>query len=247
MKTLVKVVAVLFVVVLLVVVFAILNLDKGIKAAVENIGPKLTQSSVTLDDVELSLASGEGSLRGLVVGNPSGFKSPSAFSLGEIFLSVDPESVTTDTIVLNSIRIVAPAITYESANGTTNLAQLQKNVEQATGGSSSDATEEKGEGAEKKLIIRDLQITAGTLSYSNPLLGDKTVALALPDIRLTGIGEKSNGASAAEVVNQVLAAINKSAAGAVANAGVLKDAGDQIKQQVEDKLGGFKSLLKKDE
>jgi len=247
MKTLVKVVAVLFVVVLLVVVFAILNLDKGIKAAVENIGPKLTQSSVTLDDVELSLTSGEGSLRGLVVGNPSGFKSPSAFSLGEIFLSVDPESVTTDTIVLNSIRIVAPAITYESANGTTNLAQLQKNVEQAAGGSSRAATEEKGEGAEKKLIIRDLQITAGKLSYSNPLLGDKTVALALPDIRLTGIGEKSNGASAAEVVNQVLAAINKSAAGAVANAGVLKDAGDQIKQQVEGKLGGFKSLLKKDE
>ncbi len=249
MKTLLKIVAGLLVVLLLVVVFAILNLDKGIKAAVETVGPKLTQSSVTLDDVELSLATGEGSLHGLLVGNPAGFKTPSAFSLGEIFLAVDPESLTTDTIVVNSIRIVAPEITYESANGTTNLAQLQKNVEQATGASSgstsSEAASSEG-GAEKKMIIRDLQINSGKVSYSNPLLGDKPLALTLPDIRLTGIGEKSNGASAAEVVNQVLAAINKSAAGAVANSGALKDAGNQLKQQVEEKIGGFKSLLNKD-
>lgn len=250
MKTLLKVVAGLIVVLLLVVVFAILNLDKGIKAAVESVGPKLTQSSVTLDDVELSLASGEGSLHGLVVGNPKGFKTPEAFSLGEIFLSLEPESVTTDTIVIKSIRIVAPEITYESANGTTNLAQLQKNVEQATGGGSTSGSSEAAsgeEGAEKKLIIRDLQLNGGKLSYSNPLLGDKALALALPDIHLTGIGEKSNGASAAEVVNQVLAAINKSAAGAVADSGALKDAGNQLKQQVEEKLGGFKSLLNRDE
>lgn len=250
MKTLLKIIAVLFVVVLLVVVFAILNLDKGIKAAVETVGPKLTQSSVTLDDVELSLASGEGSLHGLVVGNPKGFKTPSAFSLGEIFLSLEPESVTTDTIVIKSIRIVAPEITYEATDGTTNLKQLQQNVEQATGTSSdtgsSDAATSEG-GAEKKLIIRDLQISNGKLSYSNPLLGDKAVALALPDIHMTGIGEKSGGASAGEVVEQILAAINKSATGAVANAGVLKDAGNQLKQQVEEKLGGIKGMFKKEE
>lgn len=248
MKTLLKIVAGLLVVLLLVVVFAILNLDKGIKAAVETVGPKLTQSSVTLNDVELSLATGEGSLHGLLVGNPVGFKTPSAFSLGEIFLAVDPESLTTDTIVVKSIRIVAPEITYESANGTTNLAQLQKNVEQATGGAGStdDGTDAQSDAESKKMIIRDLQINGGKLSYSNPLLGDKALALTLPDIRLTGIGEKSNGASAAEVVDQILVAINKSAAGAVANSGALKDAGDQLKQQVEEKLGGFKSLLNKD-
>lgn len=246
MKTLVKIIAALVVVVLLVVVFAIFNLDKGIKAAVETIGPKLTQSSVTLDDVELSLASGQGSLHGLVVGNPAGFKTPSAFSFGEIFLSIDPESVATNTIVINSIRIVAPEITYESASSGTNLAQLQKSVEQATGASNGDAYGEQGEGAEKKMIIRDFQLNGGKLSYSNPLLGDKAVALSLPDIHMTGIGEKSNGATTAEVVKQVLAAINKSAAGAVADAGVLKGAGDQLKKQVEDKIGGFKGLLNKE-
>lgn len=248
MKTLFKLLAGLVVVLVVVLAVVVFNLDKGIKAVVETVGPELTKSSVTLDDVDLSLTTGEGSLSGLVVGNPAGFETPYAFSLGQISLAIDPESVTTDTIVINSINIVAPEITYESLKGVTNLDQLQKNVEQATGSSGgSSATESSTEeSAAKKLIIKDLRITGGKISYSNALLGSKAINVPLPAIRLTGIGEKTGGASAAEVVKQVLASINKSAAGAVANSGVLKDAGDQVKQKVEEKLGGLKGLLNKD-
>lgn len=246
MKTLLKIVAGLAVVLIVLLVIGVLNLDRGIKVAVETIGPRLTQSEVTLADVELSLKTGEGSLQGLVVGNPAGFSAANAFSLGEIFLSIEPGSVTTDTIVINSIRIVAPEITYESGKSGTNLSQLQKNVSEAAGGSDSTATaDESGEGAAKKLIIRDLKITGAKTSYVNPLLDGKPIELTLPDIQLTGIGEKSNGATAAEVIRQIMVAINKNAATAVANSGALKEAGDQIKKQVEGKLDGFKGLLDK--
>ena len=144
MKTLFKILAGLVVVVVIVLIVGVLNLDKGIKAVVEKVGPELTKSSVTLRDVDLSLTSGEGSLRGLVVGNPAGFATPTAFSLGDISLAVEPKSLTTDTIVINSIRIIAPEITYESGKGGTNLDQLQKNVEQALGSSSDSATSEEG-------------------------------------------------------------------------------------------------------
>ena len=181
-----------------------------------------------------------------MVGNPAGFSSADAFSLGEIFLSIEPGSITTDTIVINSIRIVAPEITYESGKGGTNLSQLQKNVSNAAGGSdSTSSADESGEGAAKKLIIRDLKITGAKMRYVNQLLDIKPIELTLPDIQLTGIGERSNGATAAEVVSQVMVAINKNAANAAANSGALKEAGDQIKKQVEDKLGGFKGLLDK--
>ena len=256
MKALFKIFAGLVVIVLVVLVVVVLNLDKGIKAAVETLGPELTQSSVTLNDVDLSLTSGEGSLKGLVVGNPAGFKTPNAFSLGEIFIAIDPESVTTDTIVIKSIRIVAPEITYESAKGGTNLDQLQKNVEQALGasdGASSDASEgatDESSATTKKLIIKDLNITDGKISYSNPLLGDKPISLPLPAIKLTGIGERSGGASAGEVVKQILEAINKNAAGAVTNSGALKDLGNKIKGQatekVQEKLKGLKGLLNRE-
>jgi uncharacterized protein involved in outer membrane biogenesis len=250
MKTLFKVVAGLAVVLLIVIVVGVFNLDKGIKAVVETVGPELTKSSVTLSDVDLSLTSGKGSLRGLVVGNPAGFSSSKAFSLGEISIAVDPASVTTDTITINSIRIVAPEITYESLKGGTNLDQLQKNVEQAIGASNNDAaTEAKGGGEDavaKKLIIRDLTITGGKISYSNALLGSKSISLPLPPLHLTGIGEKSGGASAGEVVGQVLGAINKSAASAVTRSGALKDTAEQVKKSVKEKLGGWTATFKKD-
>ena len=244
MKTLLKIVAGLAVVLIVLLVIGVLNLDRGIKAAVETVGPRLTKSEVTLADVDLSLKTGEGSLQGLVVGNPAGFSGANAFSLGEIFLSVEPGSITTDTIVINSIRIVAPEITYESGKSGTNLSQLQKNVsEAASGGGSASAGDESAEGEAKKLIVRDLKITGTKMRYVNPLLDMKPVELALPDIQLTGIGERSNGATAAEVVRQVMVAINKNAANAAANSGALKEAGDQLRQQAEDKLGGFKGLL----
>lgn len=257
MKTLFKILAGLVVVLVIVLVIGVFNLDKGIKAVVESVGPKLTQSSVTLDDVDLSLSSGEGSLQGLVVGNPSGFKTPNAFSLGEIALAIDPESVTTDTIVINSIRIIAPEITYESAKGMTNLDQLQKNVEKAVGsGGSSETTSDdasKEASAEKKLIIKDLKIADGKINYSNALLGDKPISLPLPPIQLTGIGEGSGGASSAEVVKQILSEINKNAANAVTNSDALKDIGNKVKEQakeqvqekVQEKLEGLKGLLNK--
>jgi len=257
MKTLFKVFAGLVVVLLIALVVVVLNLDKGIKAVVETVGPELTKSSVKLNNVDISLSSGEGSLQGLVVGNPAGYKTANAFSLGEIAFAIDPESLTTDTIVIKSLRIIAPEITYESVKGMTNLDQLQKNVEQSVGsGSSSGAVSEEasaGDSAAKKLIIKDLKISDGKINYSNALLGDKPISLALPAIQLTGIGENSGGASSAEIVKQILAAINKNAAGAVTNSGALKDMGNKLKgqaterakEQVEEKLKGLKGLFNK--
>ena len=234
MGTLFKIIAGLILVVAIVVVVGVLNLDRGIKAAVETLGPKYTQADVSLNEVDLSLKTGKGSLRGLTVGNPAGFKTAQAFSLGEITVQVDTSTVTSDVIVIEQIRILAPQITYESGKNGSNLDQLQKNVTAAAGGAGETTGTEQGDSAEKavKLIIRDLQINDGKLSYSNALLGDTTVDVALPAIQLTNIGEKSGGATSAEVVKQVLAAINRKAGSAIANSADI----DKLKSQLQDQL-----------
>ena len=234
MGTLFKIIAGLILVVAIVVVVGVLNLDRGIKAAVETLGPKYTQADVSLNEVDLSLKTGKGSLRGLTVGNPAGFKTAQAFSLGEITVQVDTSTVTSDVIVIEQIRILAPQITYESGKNGSNLDQLQKNVTAAAGGAGETTGTEQGDSAEKavKLIIRDLQINDGKLSYSNALLGDTTVDVALPAIQLTNIGEKSGGATSAEVVKQVLAAINRIAGSAIANSSDI----DKLKSQLQDQL-----------
>ena len=58
-------VGVLIAVLAIVVYVAFSSLDKIIKAAVEKYGSEITQATVTLNEVELSVSSGKGVLRGL--------------------------------------------------------------------------------------------------------------------------------------------------------------------------------------
>jgi len=65
------------------------SLGDLIKAAVERVGSEATQASVTLDGVDLDATSGKGALRGFKVGNPKGFETPAAFTLGSVSLHLD--------------------------------------------------------------------------------------------------------------------------------------------------------------
>lgn len=99
------------------VALVVINLGSGLKALVETLGPEMTQSPVTLDSASLSLLSGEGSFVGLRIGNPQGFDTQEAFSLGEIHFTVNQDSLITDIIVLKSLSIVAPEVTLERGAG----------------------------------------------------------------------------------------------------------------------------------
>jgi hypothetical protein len=72
-----------------------LSLGRIVKTAVEAAGPRLLGAPVTLDRVTISPWSGSGTLRGLVVGNPEGFKTASAIRVGSVEVSVKLTSLLT--------------------------------------------------------------------------------------------------------------------------------------------------------
>ena len=76
-----------------------------VKAGIETVGPKITQTTITVDAVDLSLLTGSARVKGLVVGNPEGYKAPNAISVGLAAVSVSPMSVLSDKIVVESIRV----------------------------------------------------------------------------------------------------------------------------------------------
>src|SRR5438094_653354 len=90
-----------------------LFLDSALKRSVETVGPLLTKVDVKLERVSLSILSGSGKIKGLVVGNPDGFKTPHAISVGAASVVLAPGSVFSDKVVVKSIRVEAPEITYE--------------------------------------------------------------------------------------------------------------------------------------
>jgi uncharacterized protein involved in outer membrane biogenesis len=241
MKKIGKIISVLILLMIVLVIFVVTNLDRGIKAAVENLGPEMTQSPVTLSSVDLSLTTAKGRFSGLRVGNPQGFSAPDAFALGEISFAMDADSLATDTIIIDSLRIVAPEITMERADGRSNLDQIQANIASYLGESSDPSSTEE---SAKKFVIRDLRIIDGKVHYT--ILGGKSIDLPLPDLQLTGIGQsdgESEGVSAAEAAGEIINAIVGAAGKAVSQSGAVKDIGRSLEDQIKEKAGALKGLF----
>ncbi len=196
----------------------------------------LIATDVTLDKVAISATSGEGGLYGLTMGNPKGFETDHALKLGEVTLAIDTASLAEDTVTVKKIRIIAPEITHEIGASGSNLDAIQRNVDSYLGGGGNEKA--ASEGGEKKLVIENLVIKNGKVNVSASVLGGKTMTTPLPDLHLTDIGKKDDGATPGEVAKEILGTIQRSAGKAVATL----DLGG-VADTVEKGLGGAKDTL----
>ena len=196
--------------------FLLSNLGSIVVAAVERYGSEVTQTQVSLADAEVDITSGKGALSGLKVGNPSGFQTDSAISLGEIAVKLDTGSVTEKTIVVTEIAVTQPEVTYEVGATGSNIDAIRQNVEafaaaQGGGGGGAsgggDQPQADGGGDERKLVIDDLYIRGGTVKVSATFLEGETLSAVLPEIHLTDIGKDTGGATPQQVVERIVAAL----------------------------------------
>jgi len=232
--------------VLILVAFLFTGLGAAIKAIVEGVGSEVTKTEVRLASADVSLTSGEGELNGLVVGNPKGYKTPSAIELSRIKVTIDTSTITSDTIVVKEVLIDGPHLTYEVGPGGSNIGVIQSNVDSFTGGSGGGgkAPAAKEEGG-KKFIIDRLLVTNGRVDVSATFLEGKTAGAVLQKIELRNIGRANGGATAGEVAQKLLSALTDSAMGAVGTLDL-----DSLKKRaekgVEGALDGLKDDLLKD-
>jgi len=241
------VLAALVLLVVIILFFVVSSLDSIIKAAVEKYGSEVTQVEVRLDKAKVSITSGEGTLRGLTVGNPKGFKTDRAFSLGEISVALDVGTVTQNPIVIKEIVISAPEVTYELRSGGSNIDVIQRNVNAYTGTAKGKAkVKDPSKDPDKegrKLIIQHLYVKNGKVNVSATMLKGKELSAALPDIHLKDIGKQKGGADPSEVVEKLVRAISQSAGKAVRTldldrvVGSVKEAVDGMKGQLEGVKG----------
>jgi uncharacterized protein involved in outer membrane biogenesis len=228
-----------------------LFLDAAIKRGVETFGPKLTKVDIKLQSVNLSLLSGSGSIKGLVVGNPEGFKEPSAIRVGYASLTLKSSSVFSDKIIIKSIKVEGPEITYETTLKTSNLKKILSNIEETTGGGQKEPAkpQEPAKPKEakpaKKLQVDDFLIAGAKVHVSLTGLGGATVPL--PDIHLQDLGTGPDGITPAELTKRVMQAITdgsvKAASGATADIG--KGAVGVSSNAVQSVTKGIGGLFKK--
>ena len=199
--------------VILLVVAAVgvhLFLDSAVKKAVEIAGPQIMKVPVKLDSVSISLLSGSGKIQGLVVGNPEGYKTPQAISVGAASLALQPASLLADKIVVDSINLQAPEITFETDLRHNNLSKLLDNL-----GGTSETKKEPTQPTEtkpaKKLEVDDFVIQNARLHVSVTTLGSQSATVPLPEIHLRDLGKGPDGITPAELTKRVLTEIEASA------------------------------------
>ena len=218
--------------VLVAMFFLYSSLNRVVEAAIEKVGSDLTQTTVVLDEVSISPSSGRGTLRGFRVTNPQGFNDSSAFAFDQATVVIDVSTLTDDPVVIEHLIIENPQVTYEIGRDNDNISVLKENVDRyGTGAGAGLAVDDDSQSP--SFIIRDLQLTGGSVAITASGLEDSIVSSNLPDIRLENVGTQGNSASPEEIVTQVLAKLSTAVAGAVRNVdveGLSETAGEQADQ-----------------
>jgi len=215
----------LLVLVVVAMIVVALSLDGIVKKGVETLGPKITGVPIKLDAMHIALLTGSAKVKGLVVGNPDGYKTPSAIIVGVAEVGVNPLSVLSDKIVVRSIHIESPEITFEGGLGGNNLGKIMDNVNEVakSGGPATTNTAANAAGKpSKKFEVDDFLITGAKVNGTLILFGKEVTlpSLPLPDIHLTNLGTGSDGITATDLTRAVLQATTSATIKTVSKFGV---------------------------
>jgi len=253
MKTLLKVgvIVVLLIIVALTMIGVYFN--SMIKAGVEAVGPRITGTTVKVDAVDLSPFSGQGRLKGLVVGNPPGFQAERAFKLADAKVKVDLKTALSDKLIIEEILIDGPEITYEAGPSGSNLSKIQQNVaafdKSVAPKDAAESKSQKKDPTQKKVQINHFIVKNGQVNLSASMLKGKALTVRLPDLHLRDIGKESGGVMVQQAAAEVLMAINKSVVQSVAGSGkLLEKAAEEAAKGLGSEAGkaveGIKGLFK---
>jgi len=216
----------LVVVIVAVVIIVGFFLGDVVKAGMETVGPKITQTTLTVSSIHIGILTGSASVNELVLGNPDEYKakSPNAISVGKTAVSVAPFSVLSDKIVIKSVEVRSPEISFEgNPFGANNLKKIMDNVNAFTGPAAAPATNAPAQsGAKKpakKLEVDDFLITGAKVHFNG-------ATLPLPDIHLADLGKGSDGITASDLTKRVLSEVTSATIKAIGSS--LGDAGKAV-------------------
>lgn len=217
--------ALLLVVLVAGIVWVRSNLDSLVKRAIVHYGGAITQVAVKVGDVEIDSVNGRGRIRGLVVGNPQGFRAPYAFKADDIEVVIDVASLTGNVIVVKKIAVLAPDVIYESTDKSTNFDAIQKNITDSLGLSQTPPG-----GKPRKLIVEDFSVRNARAKGSSTQLAGKSLEVELPDIQLRDLGKAQGGVTPAELGQIIGKAVTQRLVSAFTWDRVKKSVGDGLEK-----------------
>lgn len=254
-KRLLKWLGIFLIGLVVVLAIALICRDVIVKQAVTRVGSMVTGTKVELDAFSSSLFGGSAEITGFRVGNPEGYQNPEAFRVEKVVVRLNPGSIFSSKIEVFEVSVSGMRVDFEMRlDGSSNLTDIQKNVEQFAGTGDAEPAEEQTpaeveeteSASEKQLVIRLFQVSDSRVSLSSNVL--KTTAdIPLPPIEMTDVGEgKTMGETFQELYAQLIVSISK----AVAATDYLKDlgsslqkSGEGLSQEIKSGIDQFKDIF----
>jgi hypothetical protein len=208
-------------------VLLVSSLDRVVAFAIENYGSEIAGANVQVESVEIRLRDGEGTIRGLRVGNPDGFGTDDAIRIEKITLGIDIASLRDrDPIVIDMLDVTAPVVKLVlDGRGRSNLKAIEQNVEAYGGEEGGEDGGEEGDEASPKpaaslaaptlLRIRRFSVERGSLAVDLKVFGQAGVKVSIPEVNERDIGGR-DGATPGEIGAVLAGAFLESVLSAVA-------------------------------
>ena len=154
-------------------------------------GTKFTEQLVTVAKVDMQLLHGAGTINGLVLNNPKGYSATPIFSLDEITLDINIQSLSGDPIVIDAIVINKPEVFVEfNETGGSNIQEIidaiNKNIPKSAGGQATTDTDSNT--VQPRIRVKKFILAGVALKVDLSKLGNTLHKKTLPDIKLTNIG-----------------------------------------------------------
>lgn len=211
-----KILATLFALVIIVLLgacyFVFSEAGNVTKKVMERIIPEATNTAFAVESVDISFLTGGASVKGFVIGNPSGYKSDKAFAFDQVAVDVDVRSILTDLVVVDQVLISKPKIFFEKTISGSNIKDIQQAIEKYVAANTSGSTTEetpagKEAGASKKVAVREFYFEEGIIAATIPT-GD-TFELTMPSFKLENLGTDGSGITGEVLLKKVLSEVTK--------------------------------------
>ncbi|MBQ7304213.1 MAG: AsmA family protein [Alphaproteobacteria bacterium] len=243
------------------------SLESIVKELIHEYGSKVIGTDTSIKGLDFKPTSGYVAVEGIKVSNPKGYKSDNLFYLEKLGVQIDIPSITNDVVIINTIEINQPEITYEMLSfKQNNVSDVLKNLKSSIASSEKEKltenkkTVKKAEKtASKKVIIKNLLVKNGTIAVMTGIGNfKKELSIPLPEINIHNIGQERQGLTIKETMNLIIGRILNLASETVISqnlenlkentANELKNLTSGIKNEAElakDKVkDGLKNLIK---
>lgn len=174
-----------------------------VRKAARTAGPAVIGTSVEIKGAYVRPFFGIIDMSQMVVGPPEGFKA-NVFEMNNFRITVDPDSVFSDVIIIKEIAIINPVVSYELSGLRSNINAIMDKLGGAKKASEEEKTDKK---PGKKVVIEHFIFSGAKIRLASTATGGKGLLMPMPTLELHDIGKKSGGVTGLEAFAQTLGAI----------------------------------------